>query len=217
MEKRGKAEMWKLKLCHCCLLLLALLQTTTPSSAQNTSTTISPVSTIMNSSPNPAPVAYITSPADVTLAEGQLAVFRCGVSTVSPNLTFTYYGKQDTYNLTCPYSYVEPVPQTLYGSCEMKAGESLAVWTLSAASFFDNGTRVVCHQLNNPNAPAAMLYVYKKGTNYTTLIVCTIGGFTVTVLVFGLLYCVLQRSERFQKCFGGEETEDDLSTIVTKD
>ncbi|KAK2844241.1 hypothetical protein Q5P01_010900 [Channa striata] len=201
----------KRKRCHFCLLLLALLLTTTPSSAQNT--TLTPATTVMTSTANPATVGYSTRPADITVAEGQSAVFHCGVPTSSPNLTFTYYGKQQTYILTCPYSFVELVPQTLYGSCEIRNGESLAVWTLSAATFYDNGTTVVCHQSNNPDAPAAVLRVYIKGNNYTTLIGCTIGGFFVTALVFVLLYFILQRSESFQRCFRGKETEDDLNTI----
>lgn len=37
--------------------------------------------------------------------------------------------------------------------------------------------------------------------NYAILIGCTVGGFFATILVFGLLYILLQRSESFQKCF----------------
>ncbi|XP_041798673.1 uncharacterized protein LOC121610563 [Chelmon rostratus] len=206
MEKRREGEMRKkTNVSHICLLLLAVLQITTPSSAQNTS------------APNPAALIYHTRPADVSVAVGDPAVFHCGVPKESPNLTFTYYGSHGNYSLTCPYGHVEDIPQALYGSCHMKKGESLAVWTLKGTSFSDNGTRVVCQQAENPDAPAAYLHVYDNGTSYATLIGCTIGGFFGVLLVAGLSYTMLQRSETLQKCFRGKETEDDMSTIVTKD
>ncbi|XP_070692177.1 uncharacterized protein [Pempheris klunzingeri] len=212
MEKRKKGEMRKKnKVSHSCLLLLVLLQITTPSTAQDTA------SDNTTTAPNPAALSYHTRPADVTVAVGEPAVFRCGVPTASPNLTFTFYGSKGNYSLTCPYGHVEDILQALYGSCDMKEGESLAVWTLKGTSFSDNGTRVVCRQLKNPDARAAVLHVYDNGTSYATLIGCTIGGFFGILLVFGLLYTTLQRSETLQKCFRGKETEDDTTTIVTKD
>lgn len=117
----------------------------------------------------------------------------------------------------------------------MKNGESLAVWTLKGPSLSDNETRVICQQLNNPFAPAAVLHVYGEhssyiiqqerpvylsicclrriisscfflhldnSTSYSTLVGCTIGGFFGILLLFGLLYIILLRSQRFQKCFG---------------
>lgn len=75
--------------------------------ASNSST----VSTIMTSTLNPAGVGYRTRPADVAVAKGKSGVFGCGVAAASPNFTFTFYGSQQTYNLTCPYGYVEAIPQ----------------------------------------------------------------------------------------------------------
>ncbi|XP_070768758.1 uncharacterized protein [Enoplosus armatus] len=213
MEKKREGEMKKKRrVSHICLLLLALIQTTTPSSALNTT------SAPTTSPPNPAALSYRTRPANVTVAVGEPAVFRCGVPLASPNLTFTFYGSHNTYNLTCPYGHVEDIPQALYGSCDMKKGESLAVWTLKGTSFSDNGTRVVCRQSRNNDAPpAAVLHVYDNGISNATLIGCTIGGFFGILLVFGLSYTMLRRSETLQKCFRGKETEDDMTTIVTKD
>ncbi|XP_023266219.1 uncharacterized protein LOC111658072 [Seriola lalandi dorsalis] len=216
MENRRKGEMrTQRKVSHMCLLLLALLLLITPSSAQNTTvatTTISSVGTT-----NPAAPSYLTRPADVTVAVGEPAVFRCGVPEDSPSLTFILYGSHGKYNLTCPHGHVEDIPQALYGSCDVGKGESLAVWTLRGTSFSDNGTRVLCQQPRNPDAPAAVLHVYDNGTSYTTLISCSIGGFFGILLVFGLSYTMLRRSETLQKCFRGKETEDDMTTIVTKD
>ncbi|XP_028281450.1 uncharacterized protein LOC114448601 [Parambassis ranga] len=207
MEKRKKAEMrMKRNVSHICLLLLAVVQISTPSSAQNTTTTV-----------NPAALSYRTQPAGVRVAVGEPAVFRCGVPAAFPNLTFTYYGSHGTYILKCPHGYVEDVPQALYGSCDVKNGESLSVWTLRKPSLSDNGTRVICQQLKNPLALAAVLHVYDNSTSYSTLIGCTIGGFFGILLVFGLLYIILLRSQRLQKCFGGSETEDDMTEIVSKD
>ncbi|XP_044062582.1 uncharacterized protein LOC122881017 [Siniperca chuatsi] len=213
MDKRRKGEMWKKrKVSHICLLLLGLLQSTTHTSAVNTTSAI----TTTISPPSPAALIYRTRPADVTVAVGKPAVFRCGVPKASPNLTFTFYGSHGNYSLTCPYGHMEDIPQVLYGSCDMKKEESLAVWTLKGTTFSDNSTRVVCQQSKNPDAPAAVLHVYDNSISYATLIGCTIGGFFGILLVFGLLYTMLKRSETLQKCFRGNETEDDMTTIVTK-
>lgn len=190
----------KSEVSHLCGLLLAVLQMGTPSSAQNTEA-----------------LGYRTRPVDVTVAVGERVEFRCGVPKASPNITFTFYRSQGNFSLTCPHGFVEDIPQALYGRCEMQNGESLAVWTLRGTSYSDNGTRVVCQQLNNPTATAAILHVYDNGSNHDILIGCTIGAFFGTLLVFGLSYTMLQRSETVRKCFGGKETEEDLTTIVTKD
>ncbi|KAI4811304.1 hypothetical protein KUCAC02_014216 [Chaenocephalus aceratus] len=200
MEKT-KVEMRKRrKVFNICLLLLALLQNTAPSSA-----------------PNPAALRYLTHPADLTVAVGDPAVFSCGVPSASPTFTFTFYGSHGNYSLTCPSGHVEYIPQALYGSCGSKKGESLAVWTLKGTSYSDNGTRVVCQQPNNPAAPAAVLQVYDDGRSYFILIGCVIGGFFGILLVFGLSYLMLRRSETLQTWFRGSQPEDDMNTIVTKE
>ncbi|XP_034731228.1 uncharacterized protein LOC117946875 [Etheostoma cragini] len=206
MEERGEGEMWKKKrVFHICLLLLAELQITAPSSAQTASAS------------NPTALGYRTRPADVTGAVGKPAVFYCGVPKASPNLTFTFYGSDGNHSLTCPMGHVEDVNQVLYGRCLMKTDESLAVWTLKGISFSDNGTRVVCQQSNNPDAPAAVLHVYDNSASFVTLIGCVLGGFFGLLLVFGLLYIALRRSETLQKWFKGKDTEDFMTTIVTKE
>ncbi|XP_032374091.1 uncharacterized protein LOC116690955 [Etheostoma spectabile] len=206
MEERGEGEMWKKKrVSHICLLMLAVLQITAPSSAQTTSAL------------NPAVHSYRTRPADVTVAVGKPAVFYCGVPKASPNLTFTFYGSDGNYSLICPMDHVEDIAQALYGRCLMKTDESLAVWTLKGTSFSDNGTRVVCQQSNDPDAPAAVLHVYDNSASFVTLIGCVVGGFFGVLLVFGLLYIALRRSETLQKWFKGKDTEDFMTTIVTKD
>lgn len=68
-------------------------------------------STTMTSTLNTAVVGYRTLPVDVTVAEGESVAFGCGVAAASPNFTFTFYGSQRTYNLTCPNGYVEAIPQ----------------------------------------------------------------------------------------------------------
>lgn len=206
METSRNAEMRRKREVSCvCLLLLAVLQIGTPSSAQTTTTT---------SAPNPAGLRYLTRPANALVALGEPAEFRCGVPKESPNLTFTFHGSHRHYNLTCPLGHVEDVPEALFGSCEMTKGRSEAVWTIRGTSFHDNGTRVVCQQSNNPNVLVAVLHVYDNGISHATLIGCVIGGFFGILLVFGLSYTALLRSETLQKCFRGKDTEDDMITIV---
>lgn len=209
----------KRKVSYICLLLLAMLQITAPSSAQITTSPINTTTTTTTttSAPNPAVLSYRTRPRDVRVAVGDPAVFTCGVPKGSPRFTFTFHTSHGKYNLTCPSGHVEDIPQALYGSCVEKNGELLAVWTLRGTSFPDNGTRVVCRQSKNPEAPSAVLIVYDNGVSYATLIGCAIGGFFGMLLVSGLLYTMLQRSETMQKCFRGKETEDDMTTIVTKE
>ncbi|AWO96986.1 Hypothetical protein SMAX5B_011670 [Scophthalmus maximus] len=215
MEMKKKAEISPI-----CLLLLTLLQITTPSLAQNATTTIFPVTTTttttITSAADPAALGYSTRPADVTVALGEPAVFSCGVPDASPGLSFTFYGSHGSYTLTCPGGHLEDVPQALYGGCDMKNGESLAVWTLRGASVSDNGTRVVCQQSNTPDTLVAVLHVYDNGASYAVLIGCAIGAFFGILLVCALSYTMLWRPERCRKCLGAGETEDDMVTIVAK-
>lgn len=199
------------RLPHVWLLLLTLIQIYTPTSALNTTRT--PITSPLN----PAALVYRTRPSNITVAVGEPAVFRCGVPETSPNLTFTLYGSQGNYSLTCPGGHIENIPLALYGHCEMKSGQSLAVWTIKGTSFPDNGTRVVCQQSHNPEKRSAVLQVYDNGLNRAVLIGCVIGGFFGTVLLALLAVLTLQRSETFQSCFRGKGAEGDLDTIVTKE
>ncbi|XP_008322149.1 uncharacterized protein LOC103388773 [Cynoglossus semilaevis] len=175
------------------LLLLALLQLTTPSSG------------------------YSTRPANVKVAVGEPAEFKCGVPEGSSSLVFTFYSSHGNYSITCPEGHVEDIPQALFGSCDVKNGELLSVWRLQGTSYSDNGTKVECRQSENPEILIAILHVYDDGTNFAVLIGCTIGAFFGILLVFGLSYTVMWRSERLQRCFGGNGREEDLVTIVTND
>lgn len=208
MERGRKGETRRKKI-SIFLPLLAVLHITMPALAlgQVTSTT---------SAPQQPALGYLTRPANVTAAVGDPAVFRCGVPDSTPNVTFTFYGSRSNYSLFCPSGHVEDIPQALYGSCEMKDGESLAVWTLKGTSLSDNKTRVVCQKEGTTDAPSAVLHVYDNGISYATLVGCLIGAFFGTLLVAALFFVTLQRSESFRKCFSGN-AEDDLDTIVTKD
>lgn len=70
-----------------------------------------PNTTTAISTPNPAAPSFLTHPADITVALGEPAVFRCGVPEASPNITFTFYGSHGNYSLTCPHGHVEDIPQ----------------------------------------------------------------------------------------------------------
>lgn len=71
---------------------------------------------LMTSTLTTAAVGYQVRPVDVTVAKGESVVFRCGAPTAFPNLTFTFYGSKSTYNLTCPYGYVEAIPQVRWST-----------------------------------------------------------------------------------------------------
>ncbi|XP_029959448.1 uncharacterized protein LOC115397341 [Salarias fasciatus] len=182
---------------HISLLLLVVLRLSTPSSAQGA----------------PAAAVYRTRPVNVTAALGESAVFRCGVVKRSPNVTLSY----GNYSLTCPGEDVEYIPQALYGTCETPAEQFVAVWTVKGTSYSDNGTRVVCEQPLDSSRLIAVLHVVDNGVSYFVLVGCTIGGFFGILLVFGLFFIMLQRSETLQKCFRGKEPEEDMVTVVTRE
>ncbi|KAM4569039.1 uncharacterized protein V3H82_013055 [Fundulus diaphanus] len=200
------------KVFHVFWLLLAVLQIAAPSSAQDNTT--SPANTIPTLTPKTKASSYRTLPIDVKVAVGEPAEFRCGVSEASQNLTFTLYSSHGNYTLTCPNGKVEDIPQALYGSCEVKNGELVAVWTLKGTSYSDNEARVVCHESNAPDECAAVLRVYDNGASYATLIGCLIGGFFGVLLVFGLIFLLLPKSMTIQNCLGEDDTEDDQDSIV---
>ncbi|XP_061676691.1 uncharacterized protein LOC133501170 [Syngnathoides biaculeatus] len=182
------------------LFLLLLSHIITPSSAQNTSTTST----------------NISLPVDVSVFVGDPAVLSCGGPKTSA-VTFTLFGGHGNYSLTCPGGHVEDIPQAVYGSCHLKQGQSLAVWTIRGTSNSDNNTRAVCQLPNGFGSSTATLRVYDNGMNTAILIGCVIGAFFGTVLAFALCFIFLQRSETFQKCFRGKEEDDDTFSIISKD
>ncbi|XP_037130699.1 uncharacterized protein LOC119136396 [Syngnathus acus] len=188
------------------LLLLILIQVLQPSSAQNAST-VSANTT----------AGILIPPVDVSVFVGDPAVFTCAVPETSPAVTFNLSGGHGNYSLTCPGGRVEDIPQALYGSCLIKNGQSLAVWTFKGTSNSDNNTRVVCQLPNNLDRSTATLRIYDNGSHLAILIGCAIGAFFGILLVFALLYVFLQRSEGFRKCFRRKEDEDDVLSIIAKD
>ncbi|XP_029927478.1 uncharacterized protein LOC115373301 [Myripristis murdjan] len=205
--KKSRGKIMKRKVSDLCVLMLALFQLNASATAQSNTST-SPL--------NPAELSYKTLPANITVAVGEPAVFRCGVSPAS-KVTFTLHGSHGNHSLTCPGEPVNDIPQALYGSCQVKREELQAVWTMRGTSYSDDSTRVECQQQNHPDAPAAFLHVYDNGASLAIIIGCAIGGFFGALLVFGLSYTMLQRSETLQRCFRGDESENDDITIITKD
>ncbi|KAM9805820.1 uncharacterized protein ACBT44_013456 [Syngnathus typhle] len=185
------------------LLLLMLIQILQPSSAQNASTV--------------SAAEILIPPEDVSAFVGDPAVFTCAVPETSPAVTFNLSGGHGNYSLTCPGGRVEDIPQALYGSCLIKNGQSLAVWTFKGTSNSDNNTRVVCQLPNDSGRSTATLRIYDNGSHLAILIGCAIGAFFGIILVFALLYVFLQRSEGFRKCCRGKEDEDDMLSIIAKD
>ncbi|XP_057690478.1 uncharacterized protein LOC130914907 [Corythoichthys intestinalis] len=189
------------------LLLLPLIHIITPLSAQNTTTT---------STTNTSAEIFIR-PVDVSVFVGDPATFICAVPETSPIVTFALFGDHGNYSLTCPGERVEDIPQDIYGRCYKEKGLSLAVWNIKGTSNSDNHTKVVCQLPNGGDSSTAILYVHDNGRNLAILVGCVIGAFFGSLLVFALLFLLLQRSEAFQKCFSGRGRDDDAFTIISKD
>lgn len=184
-------------------MALAVLQITKHTSAQNTSVSSEP-------SKN-----YKTLPLNKTVGLGDPAEFWCGVPRDSEGLTFTFYGSAHNYTLRCPSGHIEDIPQALEGLCVEHLDELLAAWVLKGTSIPDNSTRVVCQRRGHPAAPAAYLRVYDNGSGNALLIGLAVGGFFGLIIVFGLLYLMLTRSEQLQICFRGKNKQpEDLTEIV---
>lgn len=54
---------------------------------------------------------YSTRPANVKVAVGEPAEFKCGVPEGSSSLVFTFYSSHGNYSITCPEGHVEDIPQ----------------------------------------------------------------------------------------------------------
>ncbi|XP_077432376.1 uncharacterized protein LOC144058046 [Vanacampus margaritifer] len=188
------------------LLLLTLIHIFTPTSAQNTATIF----------PNTAE-DLLTRPVNVSVFLGDPAEFTCAAPEAAPVITFNLFGGHGNYSLTCPGGHVQDIPQAVYGSCHIKEGQSLAVWTFKGTSSSDNNTIVVCQLPNGFVSSTATLRIYDNGRNMAILIGCAIGGFFGAILVFALSYIALQRSEAFQKCFRGKVEDDDIFSIISKE
>ncbi|XP_036798921.1 uncharacterized protein LOC110538617 [Oncorhynchus mykiss] len=159
---------------------------------------------------------YTTLPNNVSVAVGKPAAFQCGVSPPR-QLNFTLYGSHRNITLICPGDHTEYLAaQSIKGYCDNTGKELFAIWLISGTSRSDNHTRVVCESSGRPLVDG-YLWVYEDGSYFATLIGCVIGGFFGILIVFGLSYTVLRRSERFQLCFRGKDREDDVTTMVTKD
>ncbi|XP_077577088.1 uncharacterized protein LOC144199369 isoform X2 [Stigmatopora nigra] len=187
-------------------LLLILVLIITPLSAQNTTTASTNTSSEIS-----------IRPVDVSVFVGDPAVFICAVPETSPVVTFALFGDHGNYSLTCPGGNVNDIPQAIYGRCQIKKRQSLAVWTIKGTSNTDNHTKVVCQLPNGGDSFTATLRVYDNGRNLAILIGCVIGGFFGSLLVFALSFAILKRSKAFQKCFGGKGGDDDTLSIINKE
>ncbi|KAK6326565.1 hypothetical protein J4Q44_G00022100 [Coregonus suidteri] len=141
---------------------------------------------------------YTTRPNNLTVAAGKPAAFQCGVTPPPRQLNFTLYGSHGNRTLICPGNHTDYLAaQSIKGYCNNTGKELFAMWLISRTSHSDNNTQ--------------------DSSYFATLIGCVIGGFFGILIVFGLSYTVLRRSERFQRCFRGKDREDDVTTMVTKD
>ncbi|KAJ8005342.1 hypothetical protein DPEC_G00145630 [Dallia pectoralis] len=160
---------------------------------------------------------YATLPGNISVAVGKTATLQCGVVNSSGQLNFTLYGSRGNTTLLCPGGTTEYLAgQSIKGYCSNAGNEYLAIWLISVTSILDDNTRVVCKTPGQPEVDGYLM-VYADVSNFGTLIGCVIGGFFGILIVFGLAYVVVRRSERLQRCFRGNDSEDDDTTMVTKD
>ncbi|KAJ8287620.1 hypothetical protein COCON_G00002790 [Conger conger] len=160
-------------------------------------------------------LSYTSIPLNVTQDSGKVANFLCGVSpeTATTRVEFTIHRRHGNYSVLCPGEPMSLPSQGLNGYCEVKGQELRAGWSIAYSSRRDSDTYVVCEPTGLSPTYA---YLTVKGNNsyFSAFIGCVVGGFLVILLIFGLAYLGMRRSESLRRCFKGQMTEDDLSTII---
>lgn len=155
---------------------------------------------------------YTKKPENITAATGDSATFPCGVKKSAGKVDFTIQGNNNK-TMSCPGNDTNVWQvESLKWSCSETTNEILATWTIIGTSLPDNGTMFRCKAQGQPEV-VGHLHVFVNSSYFGVLIGCVIGGFFGILIVFGLIYVFLQRSETFRECFRGKQ-EDDERTIV---
>ncbi|XP_063054317.1 uncharacterized protein LOC134448566 [Engraulis encrasicolus] len=161
---------------------------------------------------------YTYKPENITSASGDSATFKCGISSSSSSssssslLVFSIQGNNNI-TMSCPGNVSESwTIEALKWSCSVTDGKVLAVWTVTGTSLPDNGTVFRCQVEGQPDA-VGYLWVYVSSSYFGVLIGCVIGGFFGILIVFGLIWIFLQKSESFRECFGGKQEEDECTIV----
>ncbi|KAG5271622.1 hypothetical protein AALO_G00182090 [Alosa alosa] len=158
---------------------------------------------------------YTQRPGNITTATGEPASFHCGIPSSAGRVDFRIQGNEQGNNktLSCPGNKTHEWPEkALKWSCTDTATEILAIWTITGTSLSDNGTMFRCTAHGQPET-VGHLSVFVNSSYFGILIGCVIGGFFGILLVFGLIYVFLQKSESFQECFRGKREEDECTIV----
>ncbi|KAI4889095.1 hypothetical protein NFI96_018624 [Prochilodus magdalenae] len=157
---------------------------------------------------------YTIVPQNVTINSGKSATFRCGAAPFSgpERLNFTVQRPDANYSLSCPGDRVNIPSLLLNGQCEVKSSEIIATWEITNLVTKLSDTVFKC-QIDGVGDKYAFLWVQGNGAYYAMLFGCVMGGFFGILIIFGLTYISLKRSERLQNCFKGR-AEDDVMTVA---
>ncbi|MFT7800680.1 hypothetical protein AGIG_G5083 [Arapaima gigas] len=156
---------------------------------------------------------YSRLPVNVTQEPGKTVTFVCGVSPSNTTLNFTLYDSHVVSTLSCPAGSPSQPSQVISGRCESNAQEVWGVWSLSYTVSGKNGTYVMCQGTHLPPV-YSFLYIQESKSYFAILVGCVMGGFFGFIVIFGLGFIALKRSERLQRCFKGKTPQDDITTIV---
>lgn len=160
-------------------------------------------------------LSYTSTPHNVSQMSGKAASFLCGISpeTATTTVLFTIHHCRGNQSVQCPGEPNYLPSLGLNGYCEVEGQELRAVWSMAYISQRDDATYVVC-QPTGLRATYAYLSVKGNNSYFYALIGCAAGGFLGILLIFGLAYLGLKRSERCRQCFNGYTSEDDTSAII---
>ncbi|KAK3541373.1 hypothetical protein QTP86_023073 [Hemibagrus guttatus] len=168
---------------------------------------------------------------------GKSATFTCTVTPKNMSLNFTARLPTTSYVLQCPGKPVkfpsmvrdftllhqiklinlQQIPECrnsaqkngLYGNCESNDVQVTGTWQMSNIGNDVNGTAFTC--IGSDLSPVTgYLWITGASAYYLMLFGCVMGGFFGILIVFGVTYISLKRSEKLQECFKGKDEEEDV-------
>ncbi|KAG7318021.1 hypothetical protein KOW79_019056 [Hemibagrus wyckioides] len=167
------------------------------------------VCVVLHSAPPAQGQSYSNYPINTTVNMGKSATFTCTVTPNNMTLNFTVRLPQNSYVLQCPGKGIKYPSMGLYGNCEVTGSQVTGTWQMSNIGNDVNGTAFTC--VGSDLSPiTGYLWITGASSYYLMLFGCVMGGFFGILIIFGVTYVSLKRSEKLQECFKGKDEDEDV-------
>ncbi|KAF7692061.1 hypothetical protein HF521_011028 [Silurus meridionalis] len=168
---------------------------------------------VLQSAPPVQGYNYSMVPVNTTVYMGKSTTFTCSIVPGNGMLNFTARLPLNSYTLQCPGKNLNFPSMSLYGSCDNKPNQNTASWQMSNIGSDVNGSAFICSG-DGLDVQVGYLWITGASKYYLMLFGCVMGGFFGILIIFGVTYVSLKRSERLQECFKGKpEEEDDIEGV----